>query len=102
MKSTAITIVPDEMISESYCTHCGLCLKKCPAHCFSESTESDTTVYSFNKENCTRYHMDLIRQHRFPCGYCATFCPVGEDLAIYKGQNVVSEGGIKHCQTYGS
>lgn len=99
---TDAPIEPDEMIKDSYCTHCGVCLKKCPAQCFTKDADSDLTIYCFDKEKCTRYHIDLIKEHRFPCGYCATFCPVGEDLKIYKEQKVVSENGIKHCQTYGS
>lgn len=96
---TDAPIEPDGMIEGSYCIHCGLCLKKCPAQCFKDNGKRDLGIYHFEKDNCTRHHIDLIAQHRFPCGY---FCPVGEDLKLYKGEEVVSAKGIRHCQTYGS
>ena len=54
------------------------------------------------KDKCTQYHIDLVKQHHWPCGYCATFCPVGEDMKQYRGIKAVTEKGKEHCQYYGS
>lgn len=71
----------------------------CPAGCF---TESESGLYHMDKDKCTSYHIDLVKQHHWSCGYCATFCPVGEDLKGYKGMQVVTPEGKKHCQYYGA
>lgn len=102
---TDALLEPDKKREDNLCIHCGICLKKCPAGCFREEREQDCTaasLYEFDKDKCTLYHMDLIKEHRFPCGYCATFCPVGEDLKLYRKEKVITEQGKVHCQTYGS
>ena len=96
---TDAPIEPDPMINEDLCIHCKKCLKMCPASCF---TEKETGLYEMDKDKCTSYHIDLVKQHHWPCGYCATFCPVGEDLKRYRGMQVVTPEGKKHCQYYGS
>ncbi|MBE6878577.1 MAG: epoxyqueuosine reductase [Ruminococcaceae bacterium] len=100
---TDAPIVPDSKIEKNLCIHCKKCLKCCPSQCFTEGGEEELSgLYGFDRDKCTLYHMDLIKHHRFPCGYCATFCPVGEDIKMYSSVEAVSETGKKHCQTYGS
>ena len=100
---TDAPIAPDSKLEEDLCIHCKICLNRCPAQCFSEMKEQASSgIYEFDKDKCTLYHMDLIEQHRFPCGYCATFCPVGNDIKMFASTEAVSEKGREHCQTYGS
>ena len=96
---TDAPIEPDKKCEKDLCIHCEKCMKKCPAGCFSNKEKSP---YDMDKDKCTLYHMDLAKQHHWPCGYCATFCPIGEDLKRYRGIQVVTADGIKHCQYYGS
>ena len=96
---TDAPIEPDQKCEKELCIHCKKCLKLCPAGCF---TENGSGLYHMDKDKCTSYHIDLVKQHHWPCGYCATFCPVGEDLKRYRGMEVVTPEGIKHCQYYGS
>ena len=96
---TDAPIEPDEMLTEDLCIHCRKCLRQCPAQCFSDNGGE---VYDYDKVRCTKYHIDLVDQHHWPCGICANMCPVGEDLKAYQGVEVISEEGIRHCQSYGS
>ena len=41
-------------------------------------------------------------QNIWPCGVCANVCPVGEDRKLYRGTKVITEEGIRHCQSFGS
>lgn len=55
-----------------------------------------------DKVVCTEYHVDLVNQHHWPCGKCVSVCPVGDDMKVYRGSEIVSKEGIKHCQSFGS
>lgn len=90
---------PDPQYEQDLCIHCGKCLRLCPVGCYEDN---GTGRYSMDKIKCTQHHVDLVDQHHWPCGYCATFCPVGEDLALYKDTEAVSEAGVRHCQNFGS
>lgn len=96
---TDAPIEPDPKCETELCIHCKMCLKLCPAHCF---TENGPDLYQMDKNKCTKYHIDLVKQHHWPCGYCATFCPVGKDMELYRGITAVTPSGIDHCQKYGS
>lgn len=97
---TDAPIEPDEMLTENLCIHCKKCMKMCPIHCF---TDNGGEVYEMDKVACTKYHVSLFEEkHCWPCGVCANICPVGEDIKMYKGIDIISEEGIKHCQSYGS
>lgn len=97
---TDAPIEPDKKIEGDLCIHCGKCLKACPAGCFS--LREDGGLYGMNKDACTRYHLRLQSEKRFPCGLCANVCPVGEDLALYKTVPDVTPEGIRHVQAFGS
>lgn len=96
---TDAPIPPDDMQENNTCVHCGKCLKNCPAQCF---TENENSIYTMDKEKCTRHHIEIKNQHHWPCGICTSVCPVGDDLKKYRGAETVSDEGIKHCQKHGS
>ena len=89
----------DPMLEEDLCTHCGLCLKKCPSQCFRDTGER---VYEMDKVACSAHHVDLVAQHHWPCGTCIDVCPVGEDRRLYRGAPMLAPGGAEHCRAYGS
>lgn len=74
-------------------------LKNCPSHCFKEN---ESGVYDMGKVACTKYHVKIRDEHHWPCGVCANICPVGEDRKMYRGTEVITEEGIRHCQSFGS
>ena len=96
---TDAPLEPDRMQSQDLCIHCGKCLRGCPAHCF---TDEGRSPYAMDKDACTRHHIDLVEGHHWPCGWCATFCPVGDDLALWRDVSAVTPAGITHCQSHGS
>ena len=74
-------------------------MKNCPSKCFSENGKD---IYKMDKVVYTEYHVDLVNQHHWPCGKCVSVCPVGDDMKVYRGSEIVSKEGIKHCQSFGS
>lgn len=96
---TDAPIEPDPKCEKELCIHCRKCMEVCPVGCFSENGSGP---YRMDKDKCTQYHIDLVKQHHWPCGYCATFCPVGEDMKQYRGVEAVTESGKEHCRYYGS
>lgn len=96
---TDAPIEPDKKLEEELCIHCKKCIRSCPANCLEDKGEHP---YEMDRMKCTGHHVELVKQHHWPCGYCATFCPVGEDMKMYRGIEIVSKSGIEHCQKYGS
>lgn len=96
---TDAPIPADPMLEKNLCIHCKKCLKECPAHCFTEDGDG---IYQMDKVACTQYHVDIKNQHHWPCGSCASVCPVGDDLKMYRGQKAITQEGILHCQSFGS
>lgn len=96
---TGAPIEPDKKIARNLCIHCEKCLRACPVNCFSNCGEQ---LYEMDKEACTQYHLNLQAANHFPCGICANICPVGEDLAQYRGVPDVTSDGVRHIQAFGS
>ena len=96
---TDAPIEPDSKYEKNLCIHCKKCLTLCPAKCY---TEDGNNLYKMDKDKCTEYHIELVNQHHWPCGHCATFCPVGEDMKMYRNIEPVTQKGKEHCQKYGS
>lgn len=90
----------DEMLEKQLCLHCGKCLRSCPSHSFT--VDEPGKLYRMDKIACTAYHVELSRQHHWPCGVCAGVCPVGEDIRAWRGEQVVTPEGVQHCQAFGS
>lgn len=97
---TDAPVPPDEMLKKNLCIHCKKCLRNCPSQCFKEREKGE--VYDMDKVACTKYHVKIRDEHHWPCGVCANVCPVGEDLKMYRGQQIITKEGIAHCQAYGS
>lgn len=96
---TDLDIPEDKMLEKNLCLHCKKCMKNCPSKCFSKNGKD---IYKMDKVVCTEYHVDLVNQHHWPCGKCVSVCPVGDDMKVYRGSEIVSKEGIKHCQSFGS
>lgn len=96
---TDAPIPADKMLDKNLCIHCKKCLKNCPSQCF---TENGNDIYHMDKVVCTKYHVKIKNEHHWPCGVCASVCPVGDDLKMYKGEEIITPEGIRHCQKYGS
>ena len=96
---TDAPLAADDMLEGQLCIHCGKCLRECPAHCF---TQDGAGEYAMDKLACTRHHVKLKQERHWPCGRCAAVCPVGDDLAPYRGEAVITEAGARHCGLYGS
>ena len=96
---TDAPLASDPMISKNLCTHCKKCLHSCPSQCFQDDGQG---IYQMDKDACTRYHIQIKNEHHWPCGVCAAVCPVGEDRKRYRNGPVVTEEGIRHCQSCGS
>ena len=96
---TDAPIEPDSKYEKNLCIHCKKCLTLCPAKCYTEDSDN---LYKMDKDKCTEYHIELVNQHHWPCGHCATFCPVGEDMKMYRNIEPVTQKGKEHCQKYGS
>ena len=80
---TDAPLAADDMLEGQLCIHCGKCLRECPAHCF---TQDGAGGYAMDKLACTRHHVKLKQERHWPCGRCAAVCPVGDDLAPYRGR----------------
>ena len=96
---TDAPIEEDGMLEEELCIHCKKCLKNCPVQCF---TQGEGKIYEMDKVACTKHHVDIKNQRHWPCGVCASVCPVGEDMKAYTKEKPISKEGIIHCQSFGS
>ena len=96
---TDAPIPADPMLEKDLCIHCRKCLKSCPSQCFREQ---DGDVYAMDKVACTKYHVKIRDEHHWPCGVCASVCPVGDDKKMYRKTKMITEEGIEHCQSFGS
>lgn len=96
---TDAPIPSDKMLKTNLCIHCKKCLRSCPAKCFSED---ENRIYYMDKVACTKYHIQIKNEHHWPCGVCASVCPVGDDQKVYRGSAVITQEGIQHCQSFGS
>ena len=96
---TDAPLAADEMLPHDLCLHCGKCRRACPSHCL---TDTGGHPYEMDKAACTQYHVALKQARHWPCGRCALVCPVGEDLARYRGGPLITPAGAQHCGVYGS
>jgi epoxyqueuosine reductase len=83
---TSLELAGDPLIPEEICTKCDVCRKLCPSQAFT--TRQDSLIADMNMDACTRYHMELRKENRWPCGICCKVCPVGKDRILYESSNI--------------
>jgi epoxyqueuosine reductase QueG len=83
---TSLKIPGDPVITEDICVKCDVCRKLCPSSAFT--TRPDSLIAHMDMDACTRYHMELKQENRWPCGICCKVCPVGNDRKLYESTNI--------------
>lgn len=83
---TSLKLAADPVIEQEICLKCDVCRKLCPSQSFI--TRPDSIIADMDVDACTRYHMELRRENRWPCGICCKVCPVGEDRKLYESTNI--------------
>lgn len=82
---TNLKLAGDPVMEKDVCTKCDVCNKLCPSQAFT--TRTDSIIADMDMDACTRYHMELRKENRWPCGICCKVCPVGEDRKLYESSN---------------
>jgi epoxyqueuosine reductase len=77
---TDADIAPDEIITKDLCIQCELCKECCPTSAFKTR---EGIIADMDKEKCARYHEQLKKDYRYPCGVCIKVCPIGKDRKLY-------------------
>lgn len=75
--STVITsadLVYDSPLEGDLCTHCGRCVRSCPADAL---TGDPYPVSITKKDRCVSRSESLRRRGISPCGMCISSCPIG-------------------------
>jgi len=83
---TQLEVEGDPVLAEDLCTKCQVCQKLCPSKAFT--TRKDRLIADMDMDACTRYHAELVKEARWPCGVCIKVCPIGEDRKLYNSTNV--------------
>lgn len=83
---TAAIVEGDAEIGKDLCNGCGLCAKLCPAGALAK--RADGIIGDLDKDACTRHHIVLKSETRWPCGICAKVCPIGQDRALFDARSV--------------
>lgn len=83
---TSLKVPGDPVIEKDICVKCDVCRKLCPSNAFT--TRPDSLIADMDMDACTRYHIELRRENRWPCGICCKVCPVGEDRKLYESTNI--------------
>ena len=78
---TAAAFDGDPELAEELCSRCRVCERACPTGAIRART--DGVVGDLDKDACTRHHITLRDERRWPCGICAKVCAVGADRKLY-------------------
>ena len=84
---TSLKLAGDPVIEKDICIKCDVCNKLCPSNAFT--TRDDSIIADMDMDACTRYHMELRKENRWPCGICCKVCPIGEDRQLYESTNII-------------
>jgi epoxyqueuosine reductase QueG len=83
---TSAEIEGDALPGDDICNGCGLCARQCPAGAIKPRKGS--VLGDLDKDACTRHHIELKGETRWPCGICVKVCPVGEDRKLFDSRSV--------------
>lgn len=85
---TTAVLSADPPIAANLCSGCGLCVRLCPSKALAKV--KGQILGAMDMDACTRRHILLKDENRWPCGVCAKVCPVGDDRHLYgrKGLDV--------------
>jgi epoxyqueuosine reductase QueG len=83
---TAAVVEGDPEQSADLCNGCGLCARLCPARAITK--RRDAVLGDLDKDACTRHHIALKEEMRWPCGICVKVCPVGKDRLLFESHSV--------------
>jgi len=79
---TSLELEGDPSPAAELCNGCRLCERLCPAEALSALPGA--ILGALDKEACTRHHITLRDEKRWPCGVCIKVCPVGADRRLYE------------------
>ncbi|PKU22107.1 4Fe-4S dicluster domain-containing protein [Telmatospirillum siberiense] len=68
------------------CNGCGLCARLCPVNAIK--ARKGEILGDLDKDACTRHHIELKTETRWPCGVCVKVCPVGADRKLFDSVSV--------------
>ncbi len=82
---TARQVAGDRELSDELCSRCGICERLCPTQAIR--VRADGIIGDLDKDACTRHHIELKKETRWPCGVCAKVCPVGQDRRLFDSRS---------------
>lgn len=80
---TDVELPGDALREEDVCNGCNVCVRLCPAGALG--AREDALLADLDKDACTRHHIALRDEKRWPCGVCIKVCPIGRDRAVFGG-----------------
>ncbi|WP_239003189.1 4Fe-4S binding protein [Rhodovastum atsumiense] len=83
---TATEFDGDPELAEELCTKCRICERTCPTGAIR--ARDDGILGDLDKDACTRHHIALRDEKRWPCGICVKVCSIGEDRHLYGNRSM--------------
>jgi epoxyqueuosine reductase QueG len=96
---TAARFAADPELAGELCSGCRICERTCPTGAIR--TRPGAVVGDLDKDACTRHHIVLRDEKRWPCGVCAKVCAVGEDRRLYRRRGVKTYLDERHALAEG-